>query len=413
MIKNLHKRMILPACFAATLLTANAQTGLNFDGTDDYIQTSYAGIIGTADRTFEAWIYVPSTAPESNLAILDYGNQTQRNTFVVGGERNLRFIGGGLPGTNIASAAETIPLDTWTHVAVVKDGGTGYLYINGVESGSGSLTGVNTPTSGGQMVTIGQRVLGGSIPFNGTIDDVRIWSVARSEADIAANMNAEFCELPTGLEAYYKLNEGMAGADNTDVEVNDVVNEVNPSAFNTLHNFALTGEASNYVAGNIDSGLDLTVATENNVLSANQAGATYQWVNVDNDNTAIDGATSQTFSPSEDGNYAVQMTLGSCVALSETVNYVGGTLGLDDNLFANNLKVYPNPTSGNVNVTLNGVYETVDAQLVSITGKVVAQYQFSNTNEFAVNLENINSGLYFLNLKADNLDAATVKVVKM
>ncbi len=89
------------------------------------------------------------------------------------------------------------------------------------------------------------------------------------------------------------------------------------------------------------------------------------------------------------------------------------SLGVEDTLFANSLKLYPNPTSGNVNVTLNGVYQTVDAQLVSITGKVVAQYQFSNINEFSLDLNDFNSGLYFLNLKADNLDAATVKVVKM
>ncbi|WMI70226.1 LamG-like jellyroll fold domain-containing protein [Mangrovimonas sp. YM274] len=716
MIKNLHRKVFLPAFIAGSVLAAKAQTGLNFDGTDDYVQTSYAGILGAADRTFEAWIYVPSTSPESNLAIFDYGNGTvgARNTFVVGGDKSLKYLGGG-SNTNITTAAEAIPLDVWTHVAVVKDGGTGYLYINGVESGSGSLTGINTPTSGGQMATIGQRVLGGSIPFHGSIDEVRIWSVARSEAEIAENMNAEFCELPTGLEAYYKLNEGVAGADNTEVEV---VNEVNPSAFNNLHNFDLMGEASNYVAGNIDSGLDLTVLAEETMLTANQAGATYQWVDVDNDNTAVDGATEQTFSPSVAGNYAVEITLGSCVEMSETVSFVepgpsinvktglnfdgvddyvqspsipvsgnnpctveawvrttknslpsgdggdgqsvicdwgnpspaqrftlnlfwsnsvrlevgqGGVSGttpvndgewhhvaavydptgsphrvavyvdgeldatgnfnntsinipqygtgirlgkriLDDNLFEgdidevrvwdyalteaelqsrmnielcgdedglaayfplgegvagtdnagmttvydmspsgndgvlnnftlsgdtsnwgeghglvslmdatltatqtgaayqwvdcdndnavvdgataqtfapetsgnyaveitvdgcvttsacmavdvnslgveetlmDNMKVYPNPTSGDLNVNLNGVYENVQVQLVSITGKVVGQYQFDNTNGFAIDLNNINSGLYFLNLKADNLDAATIKVVKM
>ena len=74
---------------------------------------------------------------------------------------------------------------------MVLDSGTGYLYVNGVQMGTGSLTTVNTP-SNGQPVRVGNRVSGGNIRFNGSIDEVRIWDIARTSTEIQAKMNAEF-----------------------------------------------------------------------------------------------------------------------------------------------------------------------------------------------------------------------------
>ncbi|WMI70221.1 LamG-like jellyroll fold domain-containing protein [Mangrovimonas sp. YM274] len=401
MIIKLHKKMFFTVCFMVSVLTFNAQSALNFDKVNDYIQTPYAGVLGSANRTFEAWIYVPSSAPASNLAILDYGYSQVggRNTFVVGGDRSLKFIAGA---ANVSTDADTVPLDIWVHVAFVKNGTTGYLYINGDEMGFASVTALNTP-SWGDDVKIGERVAGGSILFQGNIDEVRIWDIARTEAEIQSTMNTGVCEDAAGLQAYFKLDEGIAEGDNTGVTTAvDAANGNN----GTLMGFDLSpGTVSNYVGGH---GL---VTQEGATLTAAQTGATYQWVDCDNANTAIAGATEQVYTPEVSGSFAVEVTVDGCTVTSECVEVA--SLGVEDTLFASNLKLYPNPTSGNVNVTLNGVYQTVDAQLVSITGKVVATYQFSNTNEFSLDLNKFNSGLYFLNLKADQLDAATVKVVKM
>ncbi|WP_082333724.1 LamG-like jellyroll fold domain-containing protein [Mangrovimonas sp. TPBH4] len=406
MIKKLHRKMILPACFAASMLTANAQNGLNFDGTDDYVQTSYAGVLSDIDRTFEAWIFVPSDYSGGNKAILDYGTNSSsggtRNTFVINGDGSLKFISGGGYG-NISTDASVLTFGEWVHVAFVLDNGTGYLYVNGEEEASGILSGVNTP-SGNDDLKIGQRVEGGSIPFNGIIDEVRIWDVARTAEAIQSTMNTELCVGTSGLVAYYKLNEGIAEGDNSSVTTAmDSAGDNN----GILNGFAYSGTASNWVEGH---GM---VSLSDNTLTAAQTGATYQWVDCDNANAVIVGATEQSYMPEATGNYAVEITVDGCTTTSECMEVEVEALGVEDVMFANSLKLYPNPTSGNVNVTLNGVYETVDAQLVSITGKVVATYQFSNTNEFSLDLNNFNSGLYFLNLKADHLDAATVKVVKM
>ncbi|WP_053991238.1 LamG-like jellyroll fold domain-containing protein [Mangrovimonas sp. TPBH4] len=413
MVKKLHKKMILPAFFAASMLTANAQTGLSFDGSDDYIQTSFAGVLGTNNRTFEAWVYVPSDA-SVDVCILDYGLASggSRNTFLIKADGQLKFVSGGTYG-NIQTDINAVPFGAWTHVAFVLDNGTGYLYVNGVEEASTNLSNVNTP-AGNDNVRIGNRVAGNNTPdlfFGGSMDEVRIWDVARSAEDIKSTMNTELCDDTAGMVAYYKFNDGIAGADNTGVT--SVTDSVGGND-GTLNGFASSGATSNWVEGHgmvSISEATLTAAQTNSETTPTELVATYQWVDCNNDSAAIDGETGQTFTPEGAGNYAVEVTVDGCTTTSECIEV--SSLGVEDVMFANNLKLYPNPTSGNVNVTLNSVYETVDAQLVSITGKVVATYQFSNTNEFSLDLNNFNSGLYFLNLKADHLDAATVKVVKM
>jgi hypothetical protein len=43
--------------------------------------------------------------------------------------------------------------------------------------------------------------------FTGKLDDVRIWNVARSGAEVAADFNHEFATVPAGLVANWKLDE--------------------------------------------------------------------------------------------------------------------------------------------------------------------------------------------------------------
>ena len=240
--------------FLSTLLILSSfslfaqNRALNFDGGNDYVQTTFSGITGSSNRTFEAWIFVSPTAPSSNLCIMDYGLNAvgSRNSFSVSAARGLTFISGGT-NANISTSGNLITLGQWTHVAFVLNNSTGYLYVNGVQSGTGNLSTVNTPTTGTSL-RIGQRVAGGSIPFKGSIDEVRVWNTALSATQILANMNGEFCAPPSNLQAYYKFNHGAAGGSNTGVTT--LVDNSGNSNNGTLNGFALTGATSNWVLGN-------------------------------------------------------------------------------------------------------------------------------------------------------------------
>ena len=79
-------------------------------------------------------------------------------------------------------------------------------------------------------------------------------------------------------------------------------------------------------------------------LSADASGYTYQWVDCNNGNTAINGATSQTFVASANGNYAVEVSNGMCSVTSSCT--VINSVGIEENQLENTFMVYPNPTNG-------------------------------------------------------------------
>tara|TARA_R110002050_G_scaffold300722_2_gene471897 strand:+ start:37718 stop:40324 length:2607 start_codon:yes stop_codon:yes gene_type:complete len=224
----------------------NAQNALHFDGVNDKVQTTYSGILGSSNRTFEAWIYLTAT-PTSNRAIMDYGLNAvgSRNTFAVNSNLGITYLSGGT-NANIGSSINAVTLNQWTHVAFVLSGGTGYLYANGVQVGTGSLTSVNTP-SGNSNLVIGNRVSGGNIPFSGKIDEVRVWNYAKTAAQIIADTGRIICPPRTGLVAYHNFDNGTAGGSNSGITTSADSSGLGNNG--TLSGFSLTGSTSNWVTG--------------------------------------------------------------------------------------------------------------------------------------------------------------------
>ncbi|MBT3647446.1 MAG: T9SS type A sorting domain-containing protein [Flavobacteriales bacterium] len=256
--------VLLAVFFSANL---QAQNALNFDGANDYVQTSFSGVLGTANRTFEAWVNVDANA-SGNVCVVDYGTNSvgSRNSFSVSGSNGLTFISGGT-NANIGSTSNVVTPGQWTHVAFVLDNGTGYLYVNGTQVGTGNLSTVNTP-SGNTNLRIGQRVAGGSIPFYGSIDEVRIWDYARSVTEISNGMGAEYCTLDSNLGAYHKFNHGTAGGSNSGV--NSSYDASGNGNNGSLQNISLSGATSNWVTG-----YGLSTSSLAGTLSATGCNASY------------------------------------------------------------------------------------------------------------------------------------------
>jgi hypothetical protein len=243
----MNKYFCLPFfLFFVSISSYSAQNALHFDGVNDFVQTTFSGVPGSTNRTFEAWVNV-ATSATSSRAILDYGLNAvgSRNTFVVQATSGqIGFLSGGT-NANLFSSSNAISNGQWTHVAFVLNNGTGYLYVNGMQVGTGNLTTVNTPTTGANL-TIGQRVAGGSIPFLGAIDEVRVWNIARTQMDIQRDMNTELCSA-SGLVAYYRFNQGTAGGNNAGQTT--LPDQSGGSNNGTLQNFSLSGSTSNWVSG--------------------------------------------------------------------------------------------------------------------------------------------------------------------
>jgi len=94
-------------------------------------------------------------------------------------------------------AEVTVPIKVWHHIATTFDGTNYILYMNGEVVDNNTVTAGDTP--GATPV----RYIG--TDFIGKIDEVRMWSVARTQAEIQANMNNTLADNVTGMEAYYPM----------------------------------------------------------------------------------------------------------------------------------------------------------------------------------------------------------------
>ena len=100
--------------------------------------------------------------------------------------------------------------------------------------------------------------------------------------------------------------------------------------------------------------LDTTVVVEENRLVAQESAASYQWLDCDNDNTPIPGATQQSFTPATIGNYAVQITKDACVMTSDCAFLEADISSVDPE---DVVVIFPNPPEDNtLNIQMRGSF---------------------------------------------------------
>lgn len=439
----MQKILTLVACLCCIHSFSYAQNALSFDGEDDYVQTDYPGVLGASDRTFEAWIYIDTDAPTSNMAILDYGlNQVgSRNTFIATGSGILRFISGGT-NANITTSTNIVPVGEWVHVAFVLKDAKGYLYVNGISVTTGDLSTVNTP-AGNESVKIGERVAGGSIPFYGKIDEVRIWEEARSQDQIQTSMMTALCTPPSSLGLYMPFNEGDAEGANSGVQTAEDLGL--GSYTGTLNNFSLFGASSNWVAGVDDladgssmaslevvacnsyyweaNGLDydasgvyevilegvnvngcdsiitleLTIDELDDevtlvygVLTATATDVSYQWIDCAT-NEAISGEIGQSFEPTSSGEYAVEISNTSCTITTDCFSVTPvNTVELNA---LNQMKVFPNPSTGYFFLNFPDNQKKFEVEILDMFGRRIWSKTYSHDKVVEVDFDGT-PGLY-------------------
>ncbi|HEY1047788.1 MAG TPA: LamG-like jellyroll fold domain-containing protein [Bacteroidia bacterium] len=226
-----------------------AQNALDFDGVNDHIDCGNDTSLQISGKniTLEAWVYPTAwktNAYEGNVICKEYNTNNYGYMLRVGDGGKLNFALGDGTWHEITTAA-IMSLNTWQHIAGTFDGNKMRVYLNGVAVDSLSFTGNITATPLTNLI-IGAHV-GYSRYFQGQIDEVRIWNICKTEAEIYANKGSEMCGTAPGLRACYKFNQGKAGLSNTSVKkLNDISGYYNTG---TLNNFFLGGTGSNWVKG--------------------------------------------------------------------------------------------------------------------------------------------------------------------
>ena len=231
-------------------INAHSQAGLNlnFDGNNDYLKTPVL-LSGTYSK--EAWIKIPDVATQYNN-IISGGKSVPANQYHVFWT-NFGILSAGHTETfNSVKDNVTLTPNIWYHVAVTYDATTNTmkLYKDGI------LISTNTgvlPFGADPCVFIGaigtdiSAALANSF-FNGSLDDVRIWNTVLTATNILNRKNCELVGNEPGLVAYYKFNQGIAGANNAGI-TNLINSSTTTGLDGTLFNFALSGTTSNWAAG--------------------------------------------------------------------------------------------------------------------------------------------------------------------
>jgi len=142
-----------------------------FDGAGDYLVAPSNAIfnMGTGNFTIECWAY-PQTQVESYPALFNLTGVNDLSVAYNHGDGTANSFSM-LTGATRTSASVTSSVNNWYHIALVRNGTTVTLYIDGTSR----ATTTNSSTLGGTTCTIG--VYGAAFPttaFKGYIDDLRI-----------------------------------------------------------------------------------------------------------------------------------------------------------------------------------------------------------------------------------------------
>jgi hypothetical protein len=146
-------------------------------------------------------------------------------------------------------------------------------------------------------------------------------------------------------------------------------------------------------------------ATGNGAVLTSTTGSIYQWIDCAT-NSPIQGATSQTFTATENGSYAVIVT--NSTGCSDTSNCVAvQTIGTNE-LSKFDINVNPNPSTGVFNIDFVSPMET-RLTVLDASGRII--YTMDMSNDTVLDLTSVVTGIYYLQLNSNEFKKV-IRVVK-
>ena len=203
----------------------SVSNALSFDGGDDYVDVG-SPTWHQGDFTWELWAFLRD---DRDQMLINHGTGYGGNGAYLNWFENKIYL---TAGTQQAyTKVNPFPLNTWAHIAAVKQGSNVKIYVNGEEqtdTSNFSSQQIDAP-SGNMWVG---KFSTGIQPVNGLIDEVRIWNVARSERDIKDNLNRQLEGNESELAGYWNFDEG-SGDTVEDLTVNDNDGTIQGATWNT------------------------------------------------------------------------------------------------------------------------------------------------------------------------------------
>lgn len=157
--------------------------------------------------------------------------------------------------------------------------------------------------------------------------------------------------------------------------------------------------------------IDTTLTINGAMLTSNQYGASYQWLDCSSSNTPILNETNQNFSASVNGDYAVGITLAGCVDTSACINISNVNINSENSNLKSEIHIYPNPIVDILTIALSSQYTNTQIEIENTLGqKVYETKNISNIN--TINIKHLESGIYLIKVYTAGQLIGTDKFIK-
>lgn len=201
-------------CLPALAQNNGPMTALSLDDGTGYV-TAPSGTYFNGDFTIEMWVYARSYGEEH---LLDFGNGfPSDNVFLALSESLPGTVYLGIYRGSVGSYLTTsslFPSNQWVHLAATVSNGIATIYFNGVSQSSGGVESPENVTRNSNF--IGHNNVSGQPNANAILDEIRIWSGARTQQQILADMHRSLLGTETGLVSYWRFDEG-SGTTSADI----------------------------------------------------------------------------------------------------------------------------------------------------------------------------------------------------
>lgn len=242
---------------------------------------------------------------------------------------------------------------------------------------------------------------------NGNTDQCS-FNIIVVDAEAPAPDSAALSDVEVECEA--NSLDAPTATDVCDGTINATSDAVFPITNDTVVVWTYEDAAGNTVTQNqnvVITGLDVSVSVTGITLTANNSGATYQWIDC-SDSSSVADANGQSFTPTQNGDYAVIITDGNCTDTSacETITSVG----LQENQLVNSMQIFPNPNNGSFTLDLGQMVTKGEIQVLDLNGRIVQSKSIENTQEIEMNVTQ-ESGVYMIKVITGD-GQAMIRVVK-
>lgn len=396
-------------------------SSIYLDGSDlSYMQIEDGVMENLTNFTITAWLKLETI--KNWVRLFDFGSDTDNYMFLSPrsastGRFRFAFKNGG---SEEAIDSNIIPtVGKWIHVAVILEGSTAIMYINGIEAGRNNAMTIN-PSMLGKTT---QNYIGKSQwpdpHLNGRVDEFKIYNYALTPNEINQLMDVNVTSNNFSIQSYGetcpdKNNGKIVIVASSDLTYTANVNgTLYPFTGNTLTLNDLAIDTYDICISVTEANIEqcyLINIPESNPMTGKMStskGKTHVEVvsGTAPYNVVINGIVQFQTNETEFDVYA---NAGDLVEISSSKDCEGQ---LSNGMKFMNAVAYPNPSSGNFEIAMQSDYKEINLEIYDIMSRLIYSSDCPIVDgKISVNIENQPSGIYFIKVQSDMVQ--TLRVIK-